>query len=61
MIPQPVIIGNATLYCGDCLEILPTLQDETIDIEIDPDYFKIACARIEKAQQQTRMEFDDHR
>jgi hypothetical protein len=21
----PVIIGNATLYCGDCLEILPTL------------------------------------
>lgn len=28
-------------------------------IEIDPDYFKIACARIEKAQQQTRMEFDD--
>ena len=22
---NPVIIGNATLYLGDCLEILPTL------------------------------------
>ncbi len=25
-LPQPIIIGNATLYCGDCLEILPTLK-----------------------------------
>ena len=23
---EKVIIGNATLYCGDCLEILPTLN-----------------------------------
>ncbi len=23
---DPVIIGNATLYLGDCREILPTLQ-----------------------------------
>lgn len=23
---NPVIIGNATLYLGDCLEILPHLQ-----------------------------------
>ncbi len=30
-----------------------------IGIEIDPDYFAIACARIEKAQRQTRMEFDE--
>ena len=22
------VIGNATLYLGDCLEILPTLQNE---------------------------------
>ena len=29
-----------------------------IGIEIDPDYFEIACKRIEKAQQQTRMDFD---
>lgn len=30
-----------------------------IGIEIDPDYFNIACKRIEKAQQQQRMEFGD--
>jgi site-specific DNA-methyltransferase (adenine-specific) len=23
--PEPVIIGNATLYLGDCRDILPTL------------------------------------
>ncbi len=30
-----------------------------IGIEIDPDYFAIACARIEKAQRQGRMDFED--
>ena len=34
---QPVIIGNATLYCGDCLEILPSLSG--IDAVVsDPPY-----------------------
>ncbi|CAB4171403.1 DNA methylase N-4/N-6 [uncultured Caudovirales phage] len=34
---KPVIIGNATLYLGDCLEILPTL--EKVDAVItDPPY-----------------------
>ncbi len=34
---NPVIIGNATLYLGDCLEILPTL--EKVDVVItDPPY-----------------------
>lgn len=34
---EPTIIGNATLYCGDCLEILPTL--EKVDAVItDPPY-----------------------
>ena len=34
---QPVIIGNATLYLGDCLEILPTLPK--VDAVItDPPY-----------------------
>ncbi len=34
---NPVIIGNATLYCGDCLEILPTLP--MVDAVItDPPY-----------------------
>lgn len=35
--PEPVIIGNATLYCGDCLDILPHLSG--IDAVVsDPPY-----------------------
>lgn len=38
-LPQPVIIGNATLYCGDCLEILPELDKGSIDAVVtDPPY-----------------------
>lgn len=37
MASNPVIIGNAMLYCGDCLEILPTLKG--IDAVVsDPPY-----------------------
>jgi site-specific DNA-methyltransferase (adenine-specific) len=33
----PVVIGNATLYCGDCMDILPKLQQ--VDAVItDPPY-----------------------
>ena len=37
---EPVIIGNATLYLGDCLEILPTLGkvDAVITDPPYPDY-----------------------
>lgn len=35
----PVIIGDATLYLGDCLEILPTLDKGSIDAVVtDPPY-----------------------
>jgi len=34
---KPVIIGDATLYCGDCLEILPTLG-EVDAVVTDPPY-----------------------
>lgn len=34
---KPVVIGNATLYCGDCMEVLPTLGK--VDAVItDPPY-----------------------
>lgn len=34
---EKVVIGNATLYCGDCLDILPTLGK--VDAVItDPPY-----------------------
>ena len=34
-----VTIGNATLYHGDCRDVLPTLADESVDIMLtDPPY-----------------------
>jgi len=36
-LPQPVIIGNATLYCGDCLDILPRLKGVDAVVS-DPPY-----------------------
>ena len=33
----PVIIGDATLYCGDCMDILPTL-DKVDAVITDPPY-----------------------
>jgi site-specific DNA-methyltransferase (adenine-specific) len=36
---EKVVIGNATLYWGDCLEILPTLESESVNmIWTDPPY-----------------------
>jgi len=35
---QPVTIGNATLYCGDCIEILPVIKKEIDAIVSDPPY-----------------------
>ena len=36
---EKVTIGNATLYCGDCFEILPTLNNGEIDqVVSDPPY-----------------------
>ena len=36
---EPVIIGNATLYQGDCLDILRTLPDASVDAVVtDPPY-----------------------
>jgi site-specific DNA-methyltransferase (adenine-specific) len=36
---KPVIIGNATLYLGDCLDVLKTLSDNSVDsIVTDPPY-----------------------
>jgi len=34
-----VTIGDATLYCGNCIDILPTLPDKSVDVVItDPPY-----------------------
>ena len=35
----PVVIGNATLYCGDCMEYMRGLEDKSFDLAIvDPPY-----------------------
>lgn len=40
---EPVVIGNATLYHGDCREVMPTLQP--VDAVItDPPYGTTRCA-----------------
>ena len=37
---EVVTIGDATLYRGDCMEVLPTLQDQSFDLAVtDPPYF----------------------
>jgi DNA modification methylase len=35
---NPVIIGNATLYLGDCLEILPLIRKQVDAVVSDPPY-----------------------
>lgn len=36
---NPVIIGNCTLYLGDCIEVMPTLDDGVVDAVVtDPPY-----------------------
>ena len=36
---EPVVIGKATLYCGDCLEVMCAMPDNSVDsIVTDPPY-----------------------
>ena len=50
---QPVVIGNATLYLGDCLEILPTLGE--VDAVItDPPYEADAHTPMRRTQTSIR-------
>jgi site-specific DNA-methyltransferase (adenine-specific)/modification methylase len=42
---EPVIIGNATLYCGDCRDILPTLG-KVDAVVTDPPYGIMACVQF---------------
>lgn len=37
---QPVVIGNATLYLGDCMDLLPAMQFGDFELAcVDPPYF----------------------
>ena len=41
MTTERVIIGNATLFCGDCIDLLPEIPTSSIDaIVVDPPFFQ---------------------
>lgn len=54
---NPVIIGNATLYLGDCRDILPTL-DEVDAVVTDPPY-GIGIAKNPVRQKHDKMDWDN--
>ena len=41
--PEKVVIGNAELYLGDCMDVLPTLDKSGLVLITDPPY-KISAA-----------------
>ncbi|MCL2710569.1 MAG: site-specific DNA-methyltransferase [Planctomycetaceae bacterium] len=41
MTTERVTIGNATLFCGDCIELLPEIPNSSVDaIVVDPPFFQ---------------------
>lgn len=56
--PDPVIIGDATLYLGDCLEILPTLGK--VDAVITDPPYGIAHSSNHGASWRGRQIANDH-
>ena len=60
-------IGGHRLILGDCLEVMPLLGKVDavvtdppygIGIELDPDYFEIACRRVDEATRQPDLFVD---
>ncbi|HOX59655.1 MAG TPA: DNA methyltransferase [Verrucomicrobiota bacterium] len=56
---NPETIADPFMGSGSTGVACVTSGRKFIGIEIDPDYFAIACARIENAQRQGRMEFEE--
>ena len=53
---KPVIIGNATLYCGDCRDILPTLPK--VDAVITDPPYGIGIAANPVRQAHEKLDWD---
>jgi len=60
---SPVTIGNATLYCGDCMDILPTLPKVDAVITDPPYGVNGGSGTLGAASQKTKYEgvFEDTR
>lgn len=54
---NPVVIGNATLYCGDCMEILPTLGK--VDAVITDPPYGIGIAANPVRQKHEKKQWDN--
>lgn len=48
----PVIIGNATLYCGDCMDYMRGLEDKAFDLAIVMVYFGVSTAEYKSCVHQ---------
>jgi len=57
-LPDGSLILDPYMGSGSTGVACVTSGRKFVGIEIDPDYFAIACQRIEKAQRQQRMEFE---
>ena len=53
---EKVVIGNATLYCGDCMDILPTLE-QVAAVITDPPY-GIGIAANPVRQAHAKLDWD---
>jgi site-specific DNA-methyltransferase (adenine-specific) len=54
---NPTVIGDATLYCGDCLEILPTLGK--VDAVVTDPPYGMAFQSNYRAEKHERIAHDD--
>ncbi len=44
------------VYLGDCLEVMPRIEDSSINlIVVDPPYYKVALDRIERETRQADL------
>jgi site-specific DNA-methyltransferase (adenine-specific) len=55
--PHPVTFGQATLYQGDCLEILPSLTDPIDALITDPPYSSGGMVRGDRTNQSTAAKY----
>ncbi len=53
---EKVVIGNATLYCGDCMDILPTI--EQVDAVITDPPYGIGIAANPVRQAHAKLDWD---
>jgi len=55
--PHPITIGQATLYQGDCLEILPSLFDSIDALITDPPYSSGGMVRGDRTNPSTAAKY----